>query len=130
MSTRRKRGLGYWLEVLELTAIGALARGVDLLVLLRRPGLLWTYGRLLFAHLWNSPYRWPRGFEAVRARSAAGIEEHELVYGETPVFSAWWILRRAGLKRGQTFVDLSAGRGRPLLGAKLLTDAVFGFELI
>lgn len=130
MQRAARRDLSYWLEVVELTAIGALTRALDCLLLLARPRLVWAYLRILVAHLWASPYRWPRGFESVRARTASGVEERELVYGETPVFSAWWLLRRAGLMRGETFCDLSAGRGRPLLSARLLGAKAIGFELI
>ncbi len=125
-----KRDLAYWIDVLQLTAIGALAQALDCLILLPRPRLAWAYLRTLYAHLWSSPYRWPRGFEAVRARTAAGVEERELVYGETPVFSAWWVFRRAGLVRGERFVDLSAGRGRPLLAARTRGARVTGYELV
>ncbi|MEM6732557.1 MAG: class I SAM-dependent methyltransferase [Myxococcota bacterium] len=92
--------------------------------------MLLAYLRGLAVHVWRSPYRWPRSFEAVRARRAAGVDERELVYGETPVFTAWWILRRAKLGSDDAMVDLSAGRGRPLFGARLRTPHVKGYELI
>ncbi len=124
------KSLRYWWEVAELTALGLVTRCLDALCLLPRPRLLLAYARLLIAHLRWSPYRWPRSFEAVRERSAAGQSEAELVYGETPVFSAWLLWRRAKLGASSRFVDLSAGRGRPLIGARAITAHVVGYELI
>ncbi|MEM6532240.1 MAG: class I SAM-dependent methyltransferase [Myxococcota bacterium] len=119
----------YWVELIELTALGTIARLADFALLVLRPRLLVAYLGMIVAGIARSPYRWPRSFEAIRERSAAGVRERELVYGETPVFTAWWIARAAGLRRGQSFVDLTAGRGRPLIGARIWTPNVTGYEL-
>ncbi|MEO1173503.1 MAG: class I SAM-dependent methyltransferase [Myxococcota bacterium] len=119
----------YWVELVELTALGTIARIADIVVLLPRPRLLIAYVGTIVIGIFRSPYRWPRSFEAIRERTAAGVGERELVYGETPVFTAWWIARAAGLRRGQRFVDLTAGRGRPLFGARIRTASVYGYEI-
>jgi hypothetical protein len=104
-------------------------RALDLLVLLPRPRLLGVYLMLWAAELLRSPYRRPRSFEVLRQLKERGGTIDELVYGELPVVTALWLLRRAGLGRGHTLLDPLAGRGRPLLAARWLGAGARGVEL-
>lgn len=104
-------------------------RGLDLAILLVRPGLLSAYFAVWWAELLSSPYRWPRSFEAVRLVKESGQSLRELMYGEAPVFSAVWLLWRAGVRRGSRVLDLGAGRGRVLIAARWLRAEAVGVEL-
>lgn len=124
-----RRDARYWIEVGQLTVVGAIARILDMTVLCLTPRLFVANLRLLLLHLRNSPYRWPSSFETVRALSQAKQGRRELVYGETPVFTAKRLFKTAGLGKGMRFADLCAGRGRALLGAAALGGEAIGFEL-
>ena len=95
--------------------VGLLTRVTDALLLLARPRLLKPYGGLWLAERLRSPYRARRSFEVVRALQTTGQRFRELIYGETPLMTALWMFRAAGLGRGSRLVDLGAGRGRVLI---------------
>lgn len=124
--------LSFW-ETLGVRAaallFGLLGRTADLLLLLVRPRLLPAYGALWWAELLQSPYRWPRSFEAIRQVKESGQSLRELMYGEAPLFTAVWLLGRAGVRRGARVLDLGAGRGRVLLAARWLGAGARGLEL-
>lgn len=109
--------------------IDAVGRVLDTLALLPRPRLLWAYLRLWGAEIWNSPYRWPRSFEARRVVQSSGQTLRELMYGEVLVSTGAYLLARAGVGRGSSLVDVGAGRGRALLAARLRGAKARGIEL-
>lgn len=114
-----------WSMVLEL-----LTRLGDLAVLLLRPRLLPPYLGLWLREALVSPYRLRRSFELTRLLQASGQSFNELMYGETPVHTALWLFRKAGLGTGGHLVDLGAGRGRTLLTARWLGASALGIELL
>lgn len=115
---------------LNVLLLGALTRLGDLVVLLMRPRLLKPYLGVWWKEWVRSPYYFRRSFETVRVLRASGQMMRELVYGETPVFTAVYLFRRAGLGPGGRLVDVGAGRGRPLLAARWLGAQVRGVELL
>lgn len=123
-----------WLQavVVQVYALvlGFLTRTADVLVLLARPRLLRPYLGIWLAGLMHSPYRFRRSFEVVRVLRASGQGMRELIYGETPLFTAVGLFRRAGVGRGSRVVDLGAGRGRVLLAARWLGAEARGVELL
>lgn len=110
-------------------AISQFVRGVDSLVLLSAP-------RVWRAHMragWRGSVKSPHlvdEFGRVEAARRAKQSLVELTYGETPVVEAWRILRRAGVKKGSTVVDLGCGRGRVLLAARAIGATVRGVDLM
>jgi SAM-dependent methyltransferase len=110
-------------------AVGVVCRGLDLVLLLGRPSLIRPYLAIWIAEWARSPYRWPKSFEAIREARAANKDLRELMYGETPLCTAVWLLWRAGLGRGGRLLDIGAGRGRALLGARYLGAEAVGVEL-
>lgn len=119
-----------WYEHFLINIVNLLLRVADLAVLLIRPRLLIAYLRLWWLALVRSPYYWPRSFDSVLARTRSRQGRRELVYGETPLVTALYVLRKARLGRGEVFVDLTAGRGRPLLAAAWLGAHARGVELL
>lgn len=117
-------------ERVELAVLRMALRAADLAVLLLWPRLLCAYLRLWWLELCHSPYRWPRDFASTLARTGSGQSLRELMYGETPVFTAKTLFARAGVKPGSVLVDLGAGRGRALLGARMLGARAIGVELV
>lgn len=109
--------------------MSGLCWGIDVVVLLRRPRLLSAYLRLSWVRMVQSPYRWPRSFETIRRLHQAGQVRRALTYGETPVFTIAWLLRRAGVGPQSCVIDLGAGRGRALIGARSLGAHASGFEI-
>lgn len=108
-----------------------LGRVLDVLLLAWRPGLLRVYFGLWLRELTHTPYVWPkRSFETALRDASRGRRRRDLLYGELPVFSALWLLRRAGLRRGGALLDIGAGRGRPLLAAALLRARARGLEVM
>lgn len=105
-------------------------RAVDVLVLLARPRLLRPYLGIWLAELMHSPYRFRRSFEVVRVLRESGQGLRELLYGETPLFTAVGLFRRAGVGQGSRVMDLGAGRGRVLLAARWLGAEAHGVELL
>ncbi len=118
--------------VVQLWALvlGLVTRLTDALLLVGRPALARPYVGLWLAERLRSPYRARRSFEVVRALQATGQRMRELIYGETPLMSALWVFRRAGVGRGSVVVDLGAGRGRVLLAARWLGARARGVELL
>ncbi|MCE9668393.1 class I SAM-dependent methyltransferase [Myxococcus stipitatus] len=110
--------------------IDCVTRLGDLAVLTLRPRLLGPYLGLWLREVLVSPYRLKRTFELIRVLQATGQRFNELMYGETPVHTALWLFRRAGLGPGHTLVDLGAGRGRTLLAARWLGAQAVGLELL
>ncbi len=110
--------------------VGLLTRVTDALLLLARPRLLKPYVGLWLAERLRSPYRARRSFEVVRALQTTGQRFRELIYGETPLMTALWMFRAAGLGRGHRLVDLGAGRGRVLIAARWLGAEALGVELL
>ncbi|WP_225937484.1 class I SAM-dependent methyltransferase [Myxococcus sp. RHSTA-1-4] len=107
-----------------------LTRLGDLAVVVWRPRLLAPYLGLWLREVLVSPYRLRRSFELTRLLHASGQSFNELMYGETPLHTAVWLFRKAGLGRGGRLVDLGAGRGRTLLAARWLGAEARGVELL
>ena len=114
-------------------ALGILLIGfcrlVDTLFLLFRPRLLICSLRLLVRGLIRSPYA-ESGFHRVHLARRANLSKRELVYGETPVFTAVDLFRRSGLNASGSLLDLGAGRGRVLIAARVLGAEARGIELL
>ncbi|MFP2925803.1 class I SAM-dependent methyltransferase [Pyxidicoccus sp. 3LG] len=125
MSLPRLVFIRVWTMLLEL-----LTRFADLFVLALRPWLLSPYLGLWLREGLASPYRVRRSFELARLLNASGQSFHELMYGETPLFTGVWLFRKAGLGKGAQLVDLGAGRGRTLLAARWLGARARGVELL
>ncbi|RKH66560.1 class I SAM-dependent methyltransferase, partial [Corallococcus aberystwythensis] len=85
--------------------IAVVLRATDLLLLLPRPRLLKPYLGLWWQRILWTPYRARRTFEIARALQASGQQFRELMYGETPLVTALWFLRKAGVGRGSRVVD-------------------------
>ncbi|MBN1209248.1 MAG: class I SAM-dependent methyltransferase [Myxococcaceae bacterium] len=115
---------------LQVVLFAILTRLTDLLLLLWRPRLLVPYLGIWWAEILHTPYRARRTFEVVRALKTTGQRFRELIYGETPLMTALWFFKRAGLGRGSRLVDLGAGRGRVLIAARWLGAEAHGVELI
>ncbi|AGC49361.1 putative methyltransferase [Myxococcus stipitatus DSM 14675] len=114
-----------WSVLLELiTRVG------DLLVLVWRPRLVPPYLSLWLREALASPYRARRSFDVVRVLHASGQHFRELIYGETPVHTAVWLFKKAGLTSASQLVDLGAGRGRVLLAARWMGAGARGIELL
>lgn len=109
--------------------IGVLTRALDLVTLVRSPRLLLPYLQVWRAALVSSPFP-PRTFEKVNEARRRGLALRELVYGETPLFTARRVLLAAGANERSVVVDLMAGRGRALLGARTLGASARGAELL
>ncbi len=122
-----------WQERAVLRAWGRLMSGLcwlgDVALLMTRPELLGAHLRLSWVRIVRSPYHWPRSFETVRRLQRAGQSRRELTYGETPAFTTAWLLRRAGVGPESRVIDLAAGRGRALLGARRLGARAWGIEI-
>jgi hypothetical protein len=115
---------------LQVVIFAILTRTTDLLLLLVRPRLLAPYLGIWWAEILHTPYRARRTFEVVRALKTTGQRFREFIYGETPLMTALWFFKRAGLGRGSRLVDLGAGRGRVLIAARWLGAEAHGVELI
>jgi SAM-dependent methyltransferase len=125
----RVRRFEAWVIRASGLVFSALARLLDLLALAFRPRLLRAYFAVWWAELLESPYRWPRSFDAVMEVKASRQRLRELMYGEAPVFTSAWLLWRAGVRKGSRVLDLGAGRGRVLIGARWLGAGATGLEL-
>ncbi|WP_223642097.1 class I SAM-dependent methyltransferase [Corallococcus sp. EGB] len=123
-----------FLERLSLQLLGiviaVVLRVTDLLLLLPRPGLMKPYLGLWWQRLVRTPYSARRTFEMARVLQTTGQSFRELMYGETPLVTALWFLRKAGVGRGSRVVDLGAGRGRVLLAARWWGAGAHGVELL
>jgi SAM-dependent methyltransferase len=115
---------------LQVLVFAIVTRITDLLLLLWCPRLLPSYLSIWWAEILHTPYRARRTFEVVRALKSTGQRFRELIYGETPLMSALYLFKRAGLGRGSRLVDLGAGRGRVLIAASWLGAEARGIELI
>ncbi len=115
---------------LQVLIFSIITRLTDVLLLLWRPRLLRPYLALWWAELRHTPYRARRTFEVVRALKSTGQRFRELIYGETPLMSALYVFKRAGVGPGSRLVDLGAGRGRVLLAARWLGAEARGVELL
>ena len=110
--------------------IAVVLRVTDLLLLLPRPRLLKPYLGLWWQRILWTPYRARRTFEMTRVLQTTGQSFRELMYGETPLVTALWFLKKAGVGRGSRVVDLGAGRGRVLLAARWWGAGAHGVELL
>jgi hypothetical protein len=115
---------------LQVRLFAIVIRITDLLLLLWRPRLLRPYLGIWWEEFRHTPYRARRTFEVVRALKATGQRFRELIYGETPLMTALYVFKRAGVSRGSRLVDLGAGRGRVLIAARWLGAEARGVELI
>jgi hypothetical protein len=115
---------------LQVIVFAIVTRLTDLLLLLWRPRLLPAYLSIWWAEILHTPYRARRTFEVVRALKTTGQRFRELIYGETPLMTALYLFKRAGVGRGSRLVDLGAGRGRVLIAASWLRAEARGVELI
>ncbi|HYO68678.1 MAG TPA: class I SAM-dependent methyltransferase, partial [Archangium sp.] len=84
--------------------LGLISRLTDAVLLVGRPALVRPYVGLWLAERLRSPYRARRSFEVVLALRATGQRMRELIYGETPLMSALWVFRRAGVGPGSRLV--------------------------
>jgi hypothetical protein len=113
---------------LQVRLFAIVIRITDLLLLLWHPRLLRPYLGIWWEEFRHTPYRARRTFEVVRALKATGQRFRELIYGETPLLTALYVFKRAGVGRGSRLVDLGAGRGRVLgaeaRGVELIADHV------
>lgn len=126
----REPGLfdGFFLRLFA-AGLGVLTRALDVVTLLFHPRLIGPYLRVWRAALESSPFP-PRTFEKVHTARQRGLSLRELVYGETPLFTARRVLSLAGVNERSVVVDPLAGRGRALLAARSLGAAAKGFELL
>lgn len=108
----------FWLDRLWLVLLIASLRLLDLVALLPRPVLLWAYLRLRMGELWRPPY------------AMEDEERHAEVYGETPLVVALYLMRKAGVGKGTTLLDVGSGRGLPLLAARYLGAQARGIESV
>ncbi|MBI2376846.1 MAG: class I SAM-dependent methyltransferase [Deltaproteobacteria bacterium] len=104
-------------------------RGTDLFLLSFRPRLLPAYLAIWRAEWSDSPYVRARSAATQRRVAEAETDPDDLTYGETPLVTALWVLRKLGVGRGRAFVDLGAGRGRVVLAARWLGADAAGVEL-
>jgi SAM-dependent methyltransferase len=111
------------------TGVGALLRIADVAVLVLSPRLLRACLRMWRARVEVSPYKM-HTFEKVRDARRRGVSIRELVYGETPVWTARRVFRAAGVARDSKVLDLGAGRGRALLGARSLGATARGVDVL
>jgi SAM-dependent methyltransferase len=118
----------FWIQ-LYAACTGVLLRVADLCVLAPRPRLLRAYLRLWRARVEESPFPM-RTFEKVQDARRRGVSVRELVYGETPVWTARRLLGAAGVTRDSVVLDLGAGRGRALLGARSLGARARGVDVL
>jgi len=109
-----------------IALVRVLGRGVDALLLLRRPRL-W---RLWWRGLTAPPSPWRAGFLAVMTAQKAGVPADDLVYGEAFVVAARALLRRLGVGPGAVVVDLGCGRGGVLVAAAGLGAITRGIDLL
>lgn len=107
-----------------------LLRLTDLLFLLLTPRLLWRYLRLWGLEYQRSPYGKPKDFQSVLALQESGQGADEMVYGETPFVTAWWLFTRAKVDAQSRVLDVGAGRGRAMLAARWLGAQAVGVELL
>ncbi|MDY7227977.1 class I SAM-dependent methyltransferase [Hyalangium rubrum] len=115
---------------LQVLVFSIVIRLTDLLLLLWRPRLLRPYLAIWWAEVRHTPYRARRSFEVIRALKTTGQRFRELIYGETPLMTALYVFKRAGVGPGSRLVDLGAGRGRVLIAARWLGAETRGVELI
>ena len=115
---------------LQVLVFGIIIRVTDVLLLLWRPRLLRPYLAIWWQEILHTPYKARRTFEVIRALKATGQRFRELIYGETPLMTAVYVFKRAGVGRESRLVDLGAGRGRVLIAARWLGAEARGVELI
>ena len=95
----------------------------------RTLGTLSWYRRLR-RELRHDAWRWDLP-AARRAPALAGLPPDDLLYGETPIVTAWEIFRDVELKAGERVVDLGCGTGVALLVAALAYQAQgIGVEVV
>ncbi len=59
----------------------------------------------------NRQYRWSGPFSVSRwGKRKIHLPKEDLIYGETPIFTAWHILERLGVDQADHVVELGAGR--------------------
>lgn len=117
------------LTLAAMIALGAVSRVLDVVVLLRTPRLIGPYLSIVRAAWVRSPFR-EGGFQRTHLARKAKQSAGELVYGETPVFTARALFKRGGVGQTSTVLDLGAGRGRVLLAARSLGASAHGIELL
>lgn len=58
------------------------------------------------AYFWSNPFQLSR-----RAKRKLALPSKDLIYGETPILTAWHLLERLSLDQADHVVELGAGRG-------------------
>lgn len=58
------------------------------------------------AYFWSNPFQLSR-----RAKRKLALPSKDLIYGETPVLTAWQLLERLSIDQADHVVELGAGRG-------------------
>ena len=118
-----------WMQT-SVALVGAVLRLLDVVTLaVLRPSLLPAYGRLVLGRVAESPFPL-HTYEKVQAARERRVSLRELVYGETSLWFAVRLLRRAGADRQSRVLDLGAGRGRVLLAARAVGAEARGCDLV
>ena len=73
--------------------------------------------------MWLESWRGPAHRAGLRAELPPELEREDLIYGETPLWTAYQLLRWGGLQSSQTFCEIGCGRGVTSLLARLVFGA-------
>lgn len=95
-----------------------------------RWGLKGWYWRLGYA-LWLESWRGPAHRLGQGLQPPPGFQAEDFIYGETPLGTAYELLRWAEFKQGQHFCEIGCGRGvTGLVAASLFQARVSGIEVV
>jgi len=132
-----EHGSGLLWVLLGMMVMSWMLRILDVAILLlgrkakqvSRRALLAAYGRMWRGMSKRSPFE-EGDFARVQAARAAGLSQKELVYGETPLWTALRALRRAGVGEHSNLLDIGCGRGRVLLASAMLGAHSRGVDVL
>ena len=94
----------------------------NFLILIFNPRFLWAFLKIYFTGFMRTPYKLDDfRFSLVIRKNK--ISKDELIYGDTPILTAYKLFKQAGVfdknnNKKFNFYDLGAGRGWMILGAK------------